>query len=52
MSAAALQGAAAAPGPAQGADGRPLNLLAGSGDPADASKRRILVEADFVTCTQ
>jgi len=39
--------------PLKGRDGYPLNLLAGSGNPEDcASKRRLVVEADFVTCTQ
>jgi len=30
----------------------PLNLLPGSGDPSDTSKRHLRIEGDFVTCTQ
>ena len=38
---------------AMGRDGAPLNLLPGSGDPsAGMGRRRLVVEADFVTCTQ
>mmetsp|Transcript_67445 Transcript_67445/g.144244 ORF Transcript_67445/g.144244 Transcript_67445/m.144244 type:complete len:104 (-) Transcript_67445:56-367(-) len=37
----------------KGRDGLPLNLLPGSGEfSASRAKRQILVEADFVTCTQ
>mmetsp|Transcript_41768 Transcript_41768/g.121042 ORF Transcript_41768/g.121042 Transcript_41768/m.121042 type:complete len:119 (+) Transcript_41768:32-388(+) len=37
---------------AMGRDGCPLNLCPGSGDLCSQGHRRIIVEADFVTCTQ